>query len=65
MAEQKSKPESKSKKKQVEYSFPNRSRCPRCRVTNTEAYATRQETQYRRCRGATCGKRYTVKADRI
>lgn len=44
--------------KRGEYSFPSRSRCRRCRLTNTVAYKTRGARQYRRCRNPVCHHRY-------
>lgn len=42
------------------YSFPSRSRCPRCGSTQTERYASSGRIQRRRCRVPTCRLRYKV-----
>jgi hypothetical protein len=46
--------------KRIEYAFPNKSRCPRCRSTNTECISTVGAIQYRKCRGAVCRNGYKV-----
>ena len=47
------------------WSFPTRSRCPRCAAADTVATTTRGPTQYRRCTRATCRFRYTVRGTEI
>ena len=46
----------------IQYAFPRSSRCPRCGTTQTRAYATRGQRQYRECLAAICRHRYTVRA---
>jgi hypothetical protein len=43
------------------YSFPSRSRCPRCHSINTIADGKHNDTQYRVCQQPICRKRYSVK----
>lgn len=38
--------------------------CPRCRGSNTEAYSTKGNIQYRRCRSPVCRKRYSVRGQK-
>ncbi len=47
-------------RKKDSYSFPTRSRCPRCGAIETEAYRTDGKVQYRRCRRAVCRINYQV-----
>ena len=56
---------SKARKKTEAHAFLTKSRCPRCGNLNTEAYSTKGKTQYRRCRGSMCRKRYTVAASPV
>jgi hypothetical protein len=49
-----------SKSGPIVWSYPNRSRCPRCGGIDTEAYASVDGVQYRRCRSAACRNRYKV-----
>ena len=45
----------------VEYSFPTKSRCPRCGSTNTTRTSSYNATQYRQCRMPVCRYRFPVK----
>ena len=45
---------------EVEYTFGTKSRCPRCQSTNTKAYTTRKNVQYRRCQSPICRWKYVV-----
>lgn len=47
------------------FSFPTRSRCPRCASTNTIAVSTQGGVQYRKCRSVVCRTSYKVFGDRI
>lgn len=42
------------------YKFWNKSKCPRCGVMDTEAYATNGPVQSRICRVPTCRHKYRV-----
>lgn len=42
------------------FKFWNKSRCPRCGGTDTEAYATHGPVQSRVCRAPVCRHRYKV-----
>lgn len=44
----------------VEYAFPSKSRCPRCRGMNTRAYGTTGGVQYRECLSGICRNEYKV-----
>lgn len=44
---------------QVQYSFPSKSRCPRCKGTDTVSYKTNGNRQYRKCRAPVCRARYS------
>lgn len=47
----------------TKYIWPeNRVVCPRCRGANTEAYSTKGNIQYRRCRQPVCRWNYSVRA---
>ena len=43
------------------YSFPSKSRCPRCHGTGTRATSTQGDVQYRECKVAVCRRKYTVR----
>lgn len=47
------------------YSFPSRSRCPRCRSINTKAVGKHGHTQYRVCQQPICRRRYSVKGELV
>jgi len=49
-----------AKTREVVYSFPTRSRCPRCGTENTRGYCTRGMVQYRKCLAPICRCRYAV-----
>ncbi len=49
-----------TKKTKAVFSFPTRSRCPRCRAIDTVALNTKGGVQYRQCRRAVCRHKYTV-----
>jgi outer membrane biosynthesis protein TonB len=51
--------------KKSQYSFPTKSECPRCKATDTTAYATKGNVQYRRCRRAVCRWLYHVIGTKI
>ena len=42
------------------YSFPSKSRCPRCKSLDTVAVSTQENIQYRLCRVAICRWKYAV-----
>ena len=44
----------------VQWAFPSKSRCPRCKTINTVAYSTDSENgvQYRKCLNSICRHRY-------
>jgi hypothetical protein len=46
--------------KAKEYSFPSKSRCPRCQTTDTQVRSTQGSVQYRVCLRAVCKHKYTV-----
>ena len=46
--------------KEIRYSFPTVSRCPRCGSTNTRAYSTKKQVQYRVCLAPICRHKYSV-----
>ena len=54
-----------AKKKKDVYSFPTKSRCPRCGSTDTLALSTNGDRQYRRCQMAVCKWRYAVRGKKI
>jgi len=54
-------PVAKAPPKPVEYSFPTKSRCPRCGSTNTTRTSSYNATQYRQCRMPVCRHRFSVK----
>lgn len=47
------------------YSFPSRSRCPRCQSINTKAVGKHSHTQYRVCQQPICRRRYAVKGELV
>ena len=47
------------------YSFPSRSRCPRCRSINTKAVGKHGHTQYRVCQQPICRRQYAVKGELV
>ncbi|MGA1979474.1 MAG: hypothetical protein ABSG99_02760 [Sedimentisphaerales bacterium] len=47
------------------YSFPTRSRCPRCKTTDTIATETRGKIQRRQCQRAICRWKYIVYGTKI
>ena len=51
-------------KKEV-YSFPTRSRCPRCKTTDTIATHTEGKIQRRICQRAICRQKYVVFGTKI
>ena len=51
------------KPKEINYSFPTKSRCKRCGSLNTTAVRTHKNKQYRRCRSAVCRHKYAVIGD--
>ena len=53
-------PKPESPKPDEVYSFPSKSRCPRCKSTQTDRLAARGAIQYRRCRAPVCRHRYRV-----
>ena len=55
--------EEKPKEKFIVYSYPSRSKCPRCGTVDTKATSTHRGTQYRKCLGAICRHKYAVKGD--
>ncbi len=50
----------KAAKTKAIFSFPTRSRCPRCRAIDTVALNTKGRVQYRQCRRAVCRHKYTM-----
>lgn len=46
---------------ELKYSFPTKSRCPRCQGTQTKAVSTQGNIQYRKCTAPVCQKAFTVK----
>jgi hypothetical protein len=42
------------------YSYPTKSRCPRCRSLNTTRVGEHQGIQYRQCQVPICRNRYSV-----
>lgn len=50
----------KKTKDAQEFSFPTKSRCPRCGGMQTNATTTREGKQYRTCASAVCRNRYCV-----
>lgn len=40
------------------YSFPTKSRCPKCKRLSTRAVSTQGQTQYRRCLRPSCREAY-------
>jgi hypothetical protein len=48
-----------------QYSFPTKSRCPRCGALDTIARRTKGDTQYRECQRAICRHRYAVKGTAV
>jgi hypothetical protein len=44
----------------VVYSFPTRSRCPRCGTIGTKAYCTKGRKQHRKCMTPVCRERFVV-----
>jgi len=52
-------------KADVVYSFPSRSRCPRCGSAGTSSYSTDKDKQYRKCQGPLCRKNYCVIGEAI
>ena len=66
--EKKKKPKKRKKvvkKTEIVFSFPSRSRCPRCDSPNTIRYATEKSKQYRRCQMPLCRKTYCVFGEEI
>lgn len=63
----KNNPEKNNTEKNAEtvYSFPTRSRCPRCGSLDTVATGKNQDVQYRQCRMAVCRQRYTVIGQKV
>ena len=62
----------RKKKQQVQttrpepvYSFPTRSRCPRCGAPDTKATSTQGEIQYRECIRPVCRHTFKVQGSRI
>jgi len=53
------------KKKKIRYAFPTVSRCPRCKTTDTVAYRTAKNIQYRRCLRAICRWSYSVRGKKV
>ncbi len=53
-------PKGQTKKTKAVFSFPTRSRCPRCRAIDTVALNTKGRVQYRQCRRAVCRHKYTM-----
>jgi len=53
------------KKAEPIYAFPTKSRCPRCKQTDTEATSTQGKWQYRRCTRAICRHAYQVEGTKI
>jgi len=47
------------------FAFPTRSRCPRCGGSETRAYSTKADVQYRECLTPICRVRYAVKGQPI
>lgn len=47
------------------WSFPTRSRCPRCGSAQTRSYRVENGVQYRECLSAVCRKRYRVDGELI
>jgi len=52
-------------KEKPKYSFPTKSRCPRCQTTDTEATSTQDNIQYRQCKRAICKWKYTVRGVKV
>lgn len=42
----------------VQFAFPTKSRCPRCRGDRTRCNRTAGQVQYRECLGAVCRHKY-------
>lgn len=49
----------------VEYAFPSKSKCPRCKSLDTVAVSTQKNIQYRLCRVAICRWKYTVLGEKV
>lgn len=47
------------------YSFPTRSRCPKCSSLSTRATSTRGSVQLRRCRRPSCGFTYKEAGSKV
>jgi hypothetical protein len=43
-----------------QYAFPTKGRCPRCQTTDNVAESTQGKWQYRRCRRATCQRKFRI-----
>lgn len=54
-----------AKKQKPIYSFPTRSICPRCGSSQTQAYSTQGQIQYRKCLSPICRHNYSVRGKRI
>lgn len=50
---------------EVVYSFPSKSRCPRCGTLDTKRTGSYADTQYRECKAPICGKKYSVVGTRL
>lgn len=61
----KSQPVPVKSKTKIEYAFPTKSRCPRCQTTDTFAYKTNGNVQYRKCQRAICRHSYPVFGTKI
>lgn len=51
--------------KEQAWSFPSKSRCPRCGATDTIALSTQGNKQYRQCSRGVCRKHYSVTGNEI
>ena len=59
-------PERDKTEQEFKYIFPSKGRiCPRCGAADTEAYATKDNIQYRKCNRAICRNRYSVRGEKM